>query len=212
MIAIVDYEMGNLRSAQKACERVGLEARITDDPAVIQEASGVILPGVGAFHDCYQALEARGLAKVVQAYARTGRPLLGVCIGMQLLFSTSEEHGEWPGLDILPGRVVRFPASALKVPHMGWNALEFSPTAGACPLFEGLPAAPHMYFVHSYYAVPADPGLVTATATYGVTFAAAVWRDNVFGTQFHPEKSQGLGLQVISNFGLIVSGVVSHPD
>ena len=163
---------------------------------------------MGAFRDCYQALADRNLVSVMQAYARTGRPLLGVCIGMQLLFTTSEENGEWAGLDILPGRVVRFEPNGLKVPHMGWNALQFPADRERCPLFDGLPADPYMYFVHSYYAVPSDADLVAATADYGVTFAAAVSRGNVFGTQFHPEKSQALGLQVIANFGLLAAGTV----
>ena len=210
MIAIVDYEMGNLRSAQKACEHEGVEARITDDPAAISGADGVILPGVGAFRDCYAAVESRGLVSVLRDYAASGRPLLGVCIGMQLLFTLSEENGEWPGLGILKGRVVHFPATELKVPHMGWNALQFPNRSEPCPLFAGLPAAPHMYFVHSYYAAPDDPGIVAATADYGVEFTAAVWQDNVFGTQFHPEKSQEVGLQVIANFGRIVAGALRH--
>ncbi len=210
MIAIVDYEMGNLRSAQKACEHMGVEARITDDHATITNADGLILPGVGAFRACYRALESRGLVPVLQAYARSGRPLLGVCIGMQLLFTVSEEFGESPGLDIVPGRVVRFPNGGLKVPHMGWNALRFPERGDPCPLFAGLPPAPYMYFVHSYYAVPNDAADIAASAEYGVEFTAAVGRDNVFGTQFHPEKSQAVGLQVIANFGRIVAGALRH--
>jgi len=209
MIAIVDYEMGNLRSAQKACEHEGLEAVVTNDPAVIREADGVILPGVGAFRDCFKALEVRGFVPVLRDYAASGRPLLGVCIGMQLLFTISEEMGEWPGLGLIPGRIVRFPHSELKVPHMGWNSLEYPGGASACPLFDGLPEAPYMYFVHSYYAVPDDPSVIAATSSYGVSFTAAVQQGNIYGTQFHPEKSQALGLRVIANFGRIVEGALA---
>ena len=205
MIAIVDYAMGNLRSAQKACEHEGIEAVVTDDAALIGRADGVILPGVGAFRDCYRGLEERGFVAALQDYARSGRPLLGVCIGMQLLFSVSEENGAWPGLDLIAGRIVRFPAGPLKVPHMGWNALQFPAGRERCPLFAGLPADPHMYFVHSYYAEPDDPAVVAATSDYGVAFASAVWQDNIYGTQFHPEKSQTLGLRVIANFGRLVA-------
>ncbi|MFP4172230.1 MAG: imidazole glycerol phosphate synthase subunit HisH [Candidatus Hydrogenedentota bacterium] len=203
MIAIVDYGMGNLRSAQKGVQKVGYEATITDDPAVIDAANGVILPGVGAFKDCFEGLRDLDLIEPVRRAAFSGRPFLGICIGMQLMFEGSDEGDAPEGLGIFKGRVVRFPngrETGFKVPHMGWNAL--SPVSERPnPLLEGLSANPFVYFVHSYYPAPDDPGVILAEAQHGVRFAAMCGRDKVFGVQFHPEKSQREGLALLQAFG-----------
>ncbi|MBI2422050.1 MAG: imidazole glycerol phosphate synthase subunit HisH [Candidatus Hydrogenedentes bacterium] len=209
MIAIVDYGMGNLRSAQKGLERAGQPAIITHDPAVIGEADAVVLPGVGAFKDCYEGLCEKELDQPVIAAARSGKPFLGICVGLQLLFEFGEEGEGSPGLGIFPGRVVRFsPAreTGLKVPHMGWNQVRPS-GHGAGPLVEALRECPYTYFVHSYYAQPADPDLVLATCHYGIDFPAMVGRDNVFAVQFHPEKSQQAGIRLLEAFGRLAAGV-----
>lgn len=202
MIAIVDYGMGNLRSAQKGFAKAGHEAVITDSPEEIAAADAVVLPGVGAFKDCYDGLCERGLEQPVRDAAASGRPFLGICVGFQLLFDESEEGGVSPGLGIFPGRVVRFPSakdSGLKVPHMGWNQLEQIP-GKKCPLLpEG--DSPFVYFVHSYYAVPTDDDIVLATCAYGVRFPAIVGRENVYACQFHPEKSQDAGIALLRAFG-----------
>src|SRR4051812_20910580 len=200
-IAIVDYGMANLRSVQKAFERVGAAAEITADPAAVARAAKVVLPGVGAFRDAIARLRESGLADPIVRHIEARRPFLGICLGLQLLFSRSHEDGVYDGLDVLPGEVVRFPKTpGLKVPHMGWNHLQFR---GACPLFRGLPDESAVYFVHSYYAAPVDPGLTSATADYPGPFTAAVWRDNLFATQFHPEKSQSVGLTMLKNFAAL---------
>jgi glutamine amidotransferase len=198
-IVIVDYGMANLRSVQKAFERVGAAAEVSGDPARVAAARKVVLPGVGAFRDAIARLRETGLADTISAHVRGDRPFLGICLGYELLFTRSFEDGEFPGLDLFPGDVVRFPeVPGLKVPHMGWNTLR--PTRPGCPLLAGLPADPAVYFVHSYYPVPTDPTLTAAVAEYPEPFAAAVWRGNVFGTQFHPEKSQDVGLAMLRNF------------
>ncbi len=203
MIVIVDYGMGNLRSAQKGCEKAGHAAIISDDPRDIARADAVVLPGVGAFKDCYEGLRSRGLVEPLKDAVHSGRPFLGICVGLQLLFNESEEGGGAPGLGILPGRVVRFPdakKTGLKVPHMGWNQIK--PVNGrSCPLLKESTHNPYVYFVHSYYAKPADDKIVLATSDYGVEFAAMVGRDNMFAVQFHPEKSQREGLKILKAFG-----------
>lgn len=198
MIAIIDYGMGNLRSVQKACERVGHPAVVTSDPSVIRSASHVILPGVGAFQDCMANLEALGLREPVLRAIREGKPFLGICLGLQLLFTESEEFGRHEGLGVLKGRVVRFPASPLKVPHMGWNTLQWKRRP---PICEEMGGDPYVYFVHSYYVVPEETGIAAATTDYGVEFVSAVWKDNLVATQFHPEKSQAVGLTLLKRFG-----------
>jgi len=207
VIAIVDYGMGNLRSAQKGLEKAGHDAVITDEPAVIADADAVVLPGVGAFRDCFEGLCSRGLVDAVTAAAHSGRPFLGICVGLQLLFEESEEGGVSKGLGILPGRIVRFPEAAqtgLKVPHMGWNRIR--PTTPS-PLLEDTSASPYVYFVHSYYAKPMDDSLVLATCEYGLEFAAVVGRNNVFAVQFHPEKSQAEGIGILKRFGDLVENL-----
>ena len=203
MIAVVDYGMGNLRSAQKGLEKAGHGAIITDDPAVIDRAGAVVLPGVGAFKDCYEGLCSRGLVEPILKAAASGKPFLGICVGLQLLFEESEEGMGCKGLGILPGRVVRFPGArntGLKVPHMGWNKLKPVPGRHS-PLLENTGESPYVYFVHSYYAKPADEALVLATCEYGVEFPAVVGRGNVFAVQFHPEKSQLQGIGILKAFG-----------
>jgi len=200
--------MGNLRSAQKGLEKAGHEAVITDQASDIARADGVLLPGVGAFKDCYDGLESRGLVEPVKAAAASGKPFLGICVGMQLLFEESEEGGAPKGLGIFPGRVIRFPearATGLKVPHMGWNSLR-RPAGTQCPLLDACSAEPYVYFVHSYYPRPEDPSLVLATCDYGVEFAAVVGRGNVYAVQFHPEKSQNEGIALLKAFGAMCKG------
>jgi glutamine amidotransferase len=198
-IAIVDYGMANLRSVQKAFERVGHAATITGDPTRIREAAKVVLPGVGAFRDAIARLRDTHLDSAITDHIRSGRPFLGICLGLQMLFTRDHEDGLHEGLGLFQGDVVRFPAvPGLKVPHMGWNTLSFP--RPNCPLFAGLPPDPAVYFVHSYYPNPTDAGVIAATADYPQPFTAAIWRDNVFATQFHPEKSQSVGLQMLKNF------------
>jgi len=198
-IVIVDYGMANLRSVQKAFEHVGFAAEITADPTRIAEAGKVVLPGVGAFQDAIARIRTTDLGSAITDQINAGRPFLGICLGLQMLFTRGHEDGLHDGLNLFPGEVVRFPSvPGLKVPHMGWNTLNL--TRANCPLFADLPADPAVYFVHSYYPVPTDAGCVAATADYPTPFTAVIWRDNVFATQFHPEKSQRIGMQMLKNF------------
>ena len=198
MIAIIDYGMGNLRSVQKALEAVGHGATVTSDPDQVRRASKVILPGVGAFADAVAELRRTGLGEAFAEAVRLGKPCLGVCLGLQLLFDVSEEDGEHRGLALIPGRVVRFdPEPGLKIPHMGWNTLRVRKPS---PLLEGLEPEPSVYFVHSYYARPDDPGDVVAESDHPRPFAAMVERGNLAAAQFHPEKSQRVGLAMYANF------------
>ncbi|GIP24534.1 imidazole glycerol phosphate synthase subunit HisH [Paenibacillus sp. J22TS3] len=202
-IAIVDYGMGNLHSVSKACERLGFKAVVTGDPAAILNASGVLLPGVGAFGDAMDHLRESGLDSVVREAAGAGKPLLGICLGMQLLFDSSEEHGAHQGLGILPGRVLRFEGGAYKVPHMGWNKLEYVNSDG--PLFLGLEEG-HVYFVHSYHVLPERQEDLLAVTDYGHPVTAVVGHGNVFGMQFHPEKSGEMGMSLLRNFLAFAEG------
>ncbi|SHI07435.1 imidazole glycerol phosphate synthase subunit HisH [Desulfosporosinus lacus] len=197
MIGIVDYGRGNLRSVEKALEKVGFEATIMASPAELSTVNGLILPGVGAFADAMQALEQGGWIEPLTQFARSGRPFLGICLGMQILFEIGEEHGEHTGLGLLTGRVVKFPPGR-KVPHMGWNSLRLEQPSH---LLEGIPNESYFYFVHSYYAEPGEKKDIVATSDYGVVFPAVVGKDNVWGAQFHPEKSSPWGLQILTNFG-----------
>ncbi len=197
-MVIIDYGMGNLRSVQKAIETIGYRAEITADPEVVRRAGKVILPGVGAFADAAAELRRTGLGEAFCEAVRAGKPCLGVCLGLQLLFDASEEDGEHPGLGLLPGRVVRFAsAPGLKIPHMGWNTLRITRPA---PIFAGIGHEPSVYFVHSYHAVAARPEDVAAVADHPDPFPAVVWRDNLMACQFHPEKSQRVGLAMYANF------------
>jgi glutamine amidotransferase len=209
MIAIVDYGVGNLRSVQKALERVGAVAVVTGEPEMLDLAQGIVLPGVGAFGDGIDHLHARGLVAPVLRQVDRGKPLLGICLGMQLLFDESEEMGHHRGLGLLPGRVVRFPDGELKVPHIGWNQLRLAEGLGQKAkgkLLEGIPDGAYAYFVHSYYPVVEEPGDVLATTEYGVEFASVVGRRKIWGAQFHPEKSQEVGLQLLENLVRLVIG------
>ncbi len=195
MIAIIDYGMGNLHSVSKAVERLGHEAVITSDARTIMSADGAILPGVGAFGDAVSNLDASGLTEVVKNYAASGKPLLGICLGMQLLFTESEEYGKHKGLNLLPGQVLQFKGS-YKIPHMGWNQLEFH---SAHPIFEGLEEG-HVYFVHSFHVLPERATDLLATTDYYQKVTAIVGRDNIYGMQFHPEKSGVVGMELLRNF------------
>ncbi|MBW7457116.1 imidazole glycerol phosphate synthase subunit HisH [Paenibacillus sepulcri] len=195
MIAVIDYGMGNLHSVSKAVERLGYEVLVTADMKEIMEADGAILPGVGAFGDAMQNLQNTKLEDVVKFYATSGKPLLGICLGMQLLFTESEEYGQHQGLGLLPGKVVRFQGD-YKVPHMGWNKLTFHRES---PLLGGLEEG-HVYFVHSFHVRPVQAEDLLATTDYHQPVTAIVGRDNVYGMQFHPEKSGDLGMQLLGNF------------
>lgn len=247
MIAIIDYGMGNLRSVEKGFLKVGVPVKVTNRPEDIADASAVVLPGVGAFRDCMKELHDLSLTDSVVNAINQGKPYLGICLGLQVLFSESEEFGTCAGLDVLRGRVVKFepgvggkgsgvrdqgagrtiqnsefkiqttelPARAdfdvtpnsqpqtLKVPHMGWNELNIKRAAN--PLFQGIPDRSYFYFVHSYYVDPEDKAVIATTTDYGVEFTSSVWTDNIFAVQFHPEKSQTLGLRMLRNFGNIAA-------
>jgi glutamine amidotransferase len=198
MIAIIDYQMGNLRSVQKAFEKIGHAAAITADPSTLQKADHVVLPGVGAFADAIAELRRRDLIEPIRAAIASGKPFLGICLGLQLLFDVSYEDGQHEGLGVIAGEVKRFDVPPeFKVPHMGWNQVQFRRQA---PLFAGIEDGAHFYFVHSYYVAPKDASIVAGEASYPDPFCAAIWRDNLFATQFHPEKSQAAGLQLLKNF------------
>jgi imidazole glycerol-phosphate synthase subunit HisH len=198
MLAIIDYQMGNLRSVQKAFERVGHEATITSDPDAVRRADKVVLPGVGAFEDAIAELRKRNLVEPIRESIERGKPFLGVCLGLQLLFDVGHENGRHEGMGVLGGECVRFDIPAeYKVPHMGWNR---AVSRHRPPIFSGLSAEPHFYFVHSYYVVPQDPGVIATETDYAGPFCSMVWRDNLFATQFHPEKSQAEGLRLLKNF------------
>ncbi|MEW6614903.1 MAG: imidazole glycerol phosphate synthase subunit HisH [Thermodesulfobacteriota bacterium] len=208
--AVVDYGMGNLRSVQKALEKIGSRAIIANTPGQISDASSVILPGVGAFAKCMNNLEKLSLVDSIYRAIEAGKPFLGICLGLQILFTESEEFGNPGGLDIIKGRVIRLPANLpvedsnnpeqrarLKVPHMGWNSLKFRKRA---PVYEHIDNASYFYFVHSFYVVPEDENIISTTTTHGIEFTSSIWKDNIIAMQFHPEKSQKLGLQILKNF------------
>ncbi|MEK6249207.1 MAG: imidazole glycerol phosphate synthase subunit HisH [Planctomycetales bacterium] len=199
MLAIIDYQMGNLRSVQKAFERVGQAAIVSDDPAVLSDAEKLVLPGVGAFEDAMVELERRKLVAPILDAIAAGRPLLGICLGLQLLFDVSHENGKHVGLGAIPGEVVPFQdlPPHYKIPHMGWNQLKFERPS---PLMAGLDDRLHCYFVHSYYVIPADEDVIATRTEYYHDFTSMIWRDNVHAMQFHPEKSQANGLQILRNF------------
>jgi glutamine amidotransferase len=197
-ILIVDYGMANLRSVQKAFEKVGAAAEITGEPNRVGEADKLVLPGVGAFRDAIARLRESRLDAPILDHVRAGKPFFGICLGLQLLFTKSYEDGEYDGLDLFPGEVVRFKhVPGLKVPHMGWNQLHVRRPA---PVLADLPPEPSVYFVHSYFVAPRDPAIIAAETDYPTPFTSAIWHENVFATQFHPEKSQKVGLSMLHRF------------
>ena len=206
MIALLDYGSGNLRSVRKALLKVGADVRIAQRPDEIGDARGLVLPGVGAFDDCINALRRQELLEASRAFIKSGRMFLGICVGYQALFEKSEEFNSCAaGLGIFKGKVVRFAEKpGLKIPQIGWNQIEI--VKPDCPLFRGIENGSYVYFVHSFFPKPVDESIVAARTTYGERFASAVWRDNVFATQFHPEKSQKVGLQLLKNFVELAKG------
>jgi len=206
MIALLDYGAGNLRSVEKALRFVGGDVHLVQSPDGMKNASAVVLPGVGAFDDCVNAMQRQELLEATRGFIGTGRPFLGICIGYQALFEQSEEFDSCAtGLGLFAGKVVRFPdGQGLKVPQIGWNQIEI--VQPECPVFRGVENGSHVYFVHSFYPQPEDNSIVATRTTYGVDFVSAVWRENVFATQFHPEKSQKVGLKVLENFVNLTKG------
>ena len=200
MIALLDYGSGNLRSVQKALLKVGADVRVLKRPEEMEQCKAAVLPGVGAFDDCIQAMEQQGLLEGARQFIRSKRPFLGICVGYQALFEKSDEFNSCAaGLGIFQGKVVRFAnGNGLKIPQIGWNQIEIAQPA--CPLFKDVANGSYVYFVHSFFPKPGDPTIAATYTTYGETFVSSVWRDNVFATQFHPEKSQDVGLQVLKNF------------
>ncbi len=197
MISIVDYGMGNLRSVEKALERLGYPTRLVTTPAEVEDSARLVVPGVGAFGDAMAGLRAQELVEPLRRAAADGRPILGICLGMQAFFESSEEAPGVEGLGLIRGGVRKIIAPGLKIPHMGWNNLDIRPGSR---LLAGIGPAPHVYFVHSYHVVPADAGVIAATAEYGEPLVAAVEQGSIWGTQFHPEKSQDLGMRILRNF------------
>jgi len=202
MITVIDYGSGNLRSVEKGFLKAGFDVKVTNRPEDVQKAEAIVLPGVGAFKDCMQELTNLGMTDVLVEAIKKGTPYLGICLGLQILFSESVEFGSCKGLDIFKGKVVRFESSELKIPQMGWNQLNIKNNT---PLFNEVPDKSYFYFVHSFYVVPDDEGIISTTTDYGVEFTSSVCKDNVYAVQFHPEKSQTLGLQMLKNFGNIVA-------
>lgn len=199
MIAILDYDMGNLKSVQKAFEHLGVHACVTRKADMIAEAEKLVVPGVGAFRDCMENLKHYRLIDPILQHIKSGKPYLGICLGMQVLFTESEEFGKHAGLNVIPGKVLRFsPELNLKVPHMGWNQIKKT-NQEASPL-DAIPDDSSLYFVHSYYVVPKDKKVIASTTDYGIEFCSSIQKDNIFATQFHPEKSQDLGLKILEAF------------
>jgi glutamine amidotransferase len=197
MIAIIDYGMGNLRSVEKGFLKVGVDARVVREPQAVDDADAVVLPGVGAFRDCIRNLAQTSMTESIMRSIQKGKPYLGICLGLQVLFTESEEFGIYKGLDVFKGKVVRFQID-LKVPHMGWNNVKI---LRRTPIFDGIQDDSFFYFVHSYYVAPDETAVVSTTTDYGITFTSMIWKDNIFATQFHPEKSQESGLRILKNFG-----------
>jgi glutamine amidotransferase len=200
VIALIDYGAGNLHSVEKALRYLGAQVQRVTDPEPLRDATAAVLPGVGAFDDCINALSRQRLAEGTRDYIKTGRPFLGICVGYQALFEKSEEFNSCAvGLNVFQGKVVRFSGvNGVKVPQIGWNQLEIA--RPECPLFQGIPSGSFVYFVHSFFPKPVDPSIIATRTEYGETFASSVWKDNVYATQFHPEKSQKVGLQLLDNF------------
>jgi len=197
-IVIVDYGMGNLRNVQRGFEKAGFDAKVTRSKKEIEKASGLVLPGVGAFKDCMINLDQYDLIEIILGSIKKGKPYFGICLGLQILFSESEEFGLHKGLDLVKGKVVKFkPHADHKVPHMGWNTVEMKKEV---PMLKGIKDGDFFYFVHSYYVVPEEKEWVGTSTQYGIPFASSIWKDNIFATQFHPEKSQEKGLKILETF------------
>jgi glutamine amidotransferase len=204
-IVIIDYGMGNLRNVQRGFERIGLEAKLTRNKKEIQRASAIVLPGVGAFKDCMINLEKYGMVESLLRSIEKGKPYLGICLGLQILFSESEEFGSHKGLDLIKGRVVRFKSDPEhKVPHMGWNTVEIEREV---PMLQGIVSGDFFYFVHSYYVIPEEKQWISSFTNYGLSFVSSIWKENIFATQFHPEKSQHKGLKILENFVKSISRI-----
>jgi glutamine amidotransferase len=204
-IVIIDYGMGNLRNVQRGFERLGCEAEVTRNKKEIQRASAIVLPGVGAFRDCMTNLEKYGLVDLLLRSIEKGNPYLGICLGLQILFSESEEFGSYKGLGVIKGKVVKFrPDPEHKVPHMGWNTIEIEREG---PLLHGIVSGDFFYFVHSYYVIPEETQWISTLTTYGEPFVSSIWKENIFATQFHPEKSQQKGLKILENFVRSISRI-----
>ena len=206
MIALLDYGSGNLRSVHKALLAVGAEVRLVQRPEEIGDARGLVLPGVGAFDDCIRAMQRQELLSASRDFIRSGKPFLGICVGYQALFERSEEFNSCAaGLGVFAGKVVRFTEQpGIKIPQIGWNQIEF--TQPACPLLRGVAPGSYVYFVHSFFPRPLDDSIVATRTQYGEAFASSIWKDNVFATQFHPEKSQSVGLRMLKNFVELAAG------
>ena len=204
-IVIIDYGMGNLRNVERGFERIGIEVKVTRNKKEIERASAIVLPGVGAFKDCMINLEKYGLIEPLIRAIRKGKPYLGICLGLQILFSESEEFGSHKGLDLIRGRVVKFkPDPEHKVPHMGWNTVEIERES---PILQGIVSGDFFYFVHSYYVLPEETEWISSFTNYGKRFVSSIWRENIFATQFHPEKSQQKGLRILENFVKLISRI-----
>jgi len=203
MIGIIDYGMGNIRSVQRALERAGAETRLAAEPQQLEGVDKIVLPGVAAFEDAMTQLRSQNLLDVIVDSVKSGTPYLGFCLGLQLLFEVSYENGQHQGMGLIPGKVVRFDLDdceselPLRVPHMGWNRIEWD---RPCPMLEGIDSGQYVYFAHSYCVVPSDEKVIATSTEYGYNFTSAVWKDNIFATQFHPEKSQSVGLKLLQNF------------
>jgi glutamine amidotransferase len=201
MIAVIDYGMGNLRSVEKALEKLGADVDVVDDAERLGLAEKIVLPGVGSFKDTMDGLRSGGLMEAVSEFISSGKPYLGICVGLQVIFDRSEEGGRHKGMGLVKGDVKRFrPGKGLKVPHMGWNRVKMTTGGRKCPLFKGLVDGSYFYFDHSYYAAPRDEGVVSGVTDYGADFASAVWSENIYAVQFHIEKSQANGLRMLENF------------
>ena len=200
MIALLDYGAGNLRSVEKALRYVGSDVELMRTPDRVKEAAAVVLPGVGAFDDCVNAMQRQELFEAAKEFANSGRPFLGICVGYQALFERSEEFNSCAsGLGLFQGNVIRFPSDlGLKIPQIGWNQIEI--TQPDCPIYKGVDSGSHVYFVHSFYPNPKDDSISATCTNYGVNFVSSIWRDNIFATQFHPEKRQRIGLKILENF------------
>ena len=201
MVTIIDYGMGNLKSVHKAFEYLDIPCEVTQDYKKTKGCDKLVFPGVGAFGDCIGNLQKLNLFDAMIEFIHTGKPFLGICLGLQALFDHSNEEGHHSGLSVLSGTVVRF-EHQLKIPHMGWNKIHFEENQ-ACPMLSGIENGSYMYFVHSYYAIPQETGIIAATTDYGTKFTSMVWKDNIYAVQFHPEKSQRSGLKMLKNFGNI---------